>query len=102
MLEDDGSEGGKDIFGEEEGEQEVDEPEEDEDDAENDVFALARENKELTYANSDMMDKIDKIEDEMLDQKKWQMKGEVECKDRQYNGLLEEYLDFDTATKLPP
>jgi U3 small nucleolar ribonucleoprotein component len=24
------------------------------------------------------------------------------CKDREQNGLLEEYLDFDTATKLPP
>lgn len=24
------------------------------------------------------------------------------CKDRDNNGLLEEYLDFDTATKLPP
>lgn len=30
------------------------------------------------------------------------MKGEVQCKDRAYNSLLENYVDFDTATKLPP
>jgi len=66
------------------------------------VFALARENKELQFANSEMINKINKIEDEMMDQKKWQMKGEIDCKDRNYNSLLEEYLDFDTATKLPP
>ena len=30
------------------------------------------------------------------------MKGEVQVKDRQYNSLLEEYVDFDTATKVPP
>ena len=38
----------------------------------------------------------------MMDEKTWQMKGEDECKDRAYNSLLEEYLDFDTATKIPP
>ena len=38
----------------------------------------------------------------MMDEKTWQMKGEVQCKDRAYNSLLEEYLDFDTATKIPP
>jgi U3 small nucleolar RNA-associated protein MPP10 len=30
------------------------------------------------------------------------MKGEVQVKDREYNALLEEYLDFDTASKAPP
>ena len=30
------------------------------------------------------------------------MKGEIMCKDRDQNGLLDEHLDFDTATKLPP
>ena len=30
------------------------------------------------------------------------MKGEVKCKDRAYNSLLEEYVDFDVASKLPP
>lgn len=95
----------------EEGEDEINEgnpsANEDDEDIENDVFALARENKEMkgsgvSYANSEMLDKIQKIEDEMMDEKKWTMKGEVECKDRNYNSLLEEYVDFDSATKLPP
>lgn len=30
------------------------------------------------------------------------MKGEAKCKDRAYNSLLEEYVDFDVASKLPP
>lgn len=79
------------------------------DDVENEIFGLARENKEMDvmkkksdFANQDMIDKIEKIEDQMMDQKKWQMQGEIMCKDRDHNGLLEEYLDFDTATKLPP
>ena len=37
-----------------------------------------------------------------MDEKKWQLKGEIQCKDRAYNSLLEEYVDFDQATKLPP
>ena len=69
---------------------------------ENEVFAMARENKEMGFANQEMVDKITKIEDQMMDQKKWTMQGEVECKDRNYNSLLEEFVDFDTATKLPP
>ena len=75
---------------------------EDSEDPENDIFAQARENQELKYANEEMLDKIKKIEDEMMDQKKWQMKGEIQCNDRAYNSLLEEYVDFDTASKLPP
>ena len=71
-------------------------------DAENDIFAAARESKEMKYANEEMIEKIKKIEDEMMDEKKWQMKGEIQCKDRAYNSLLEEYVDFDTASKLPP
>ena len=49
-----------------------------------------------------MVGKIEKIEDEMMDEKKWTMKGEVVCADRNYNSLIEEYVDFDTATKAPP
>jgi len=63
---------------------------EDEDDQENDVFAVARENKEMErdlgesddgaedkkkattkYANQDMVDKIEKIETGMLGPKSW-------------------------------
>lgn len=89
----------KDVFG-------AGSNEDDDVDAENDVFAMARENKELDkgskFANMEMSDKINKIEDDMMDKKKWQLKGEVQCKDRNYNSLLEEHVDFDTATKAPP
>ena len=70
--------------------------------AENDVFAMARENNETAYANEELVDKIAKIEDEMMGNKKWQMKGEVRAKQRDKNSLLEEYVDFDVASKLPP
>lgn len=89
----------------EEAEEDLNEPEdnkEKDDDIENELFAMARENKEMKFANEEMLEKIGKIEDEMMDKKKWQLKGEVQCKDRNYNSLLEEYVDFDTATKLPP
>lgn len=76
--------------------------EDEDDDVENDIFAAARENKEMKFANEEMVEKIKKIEDEMMDEKKWQMKGEIQCKDRGYNSLLEEYVDFDTASKMPP
>jgi U3 small nucleolar RNA-associated protein MPP10 len=92
---------GKDIFGAG--------SDHDAEDVENDVFALARVNKELEgkgkndkFANQDMSDKITKIENDMMDKNKWQLKGEVQCKDRNYNSLLEEHVDFDTATKAPP
>lgn len=58
--------------------------------------------KPTEFANPEMAAKIDKIEDEMMDEKKWQLKGEVAVKDRNYNSLLEEYVDFDTATKMAP
>ena len=58
--------------------------------AENDVFAMARENHEMDmgepepakgkpgqFANHEMVDKIEKMENDMMDEKKWQMKGEV-------------------------
>jgi U3 small nucleolar ribonucleoprotein component len=51
--------------------------EDEDDDAENDIFALAREKKEMKFANEEMIDKIKSIENEMMDEKKWQMKGEI-------------------------
>ena len=110
-----GEENGFDDDMDEEGEDEMEEEDEG-DDMENEVFAMARENDEMgvkqlaeleqpkkkTFANQEMIEKIEKLEDEMMDEKKWQLKGEVACKDRNYNSLLEEFVDFDTATKLPP
>jgi len=40
---------------------------------------MARENQEMkpAFANQEMVEKINKIEDEMMNDKKWQMKGEI-------------------------
>lgn len=70
------------------GEEEYGQEEEGDSDMENEVFALARENQEMegkqetaeqavaqrvdrTYANQEMIEKINKIENEMMDDKKW-------------------------------
>jgi len=49
------------------------------DELENDVFALARENEEMKpeYANQEMVDKIEKIEKLMMEPKKWLEVGEI-------------------------
>lgn len=46
---------------------------EEDEDVENQVFAMARENEEMKveYANQEMVDKIEKIEGEMMSSKKW-------------------------------
>jgi len=49
-----------------------------------------------------MVDKIESIENEMMGDKNWQMTGEVSSKQRPVNSLLDEVLDFNSATKLPP
>jgi U3 small nucleolar RNA-associated protein MPP10 len=78
------------------------------------VFNLAKENNELgnhilnkkggedEYANKEMVDKIEKIENLMVSKKNWQLIGEASSKDRPLNSLLEVHLDFNTASKLPP
>lgn len=68
-----------DMDADEDDEEEAKAKNEDSDDPENDIFAQARENQELKFANEDMLDKIKKIENEMMDDKKWQMKGEIQC-----------------------
>jgi U3 small nucleolar RNA-associated protein MPP10 len=58
--------------------------------------------KQLKYINQDMVSKIEKIEDEMMNPKGWEMAGEATARDRPVNSLLEVHLDFNAATKLPP
>ena len=48
------------------------------------------------------MKKIEQIEDDMMNKKKWEMTGEATARERPHNSLLDVHLDFNAATKLPP
>lgn len=47
-----------------------------------------------------MKQKVSQLEKQSLDEKPWQLKGEVSAAKRPYNSLLEEDLDFETAARL--
>lgn len=71
----------KNLFDEEEDEEQDDAAvgEGEGDDVIDEVFAQARENKEMKtqYANNEMLEGIENLENQMMDQKKWQLKGEI-------------------------
>ena len=54
------------------------------------------------FVNEKMVKRIEKLEDKMVGEKNWQLKGEVQGKHRPVDSLLQEHLDFNVATKLPP
>lgn len=64
--------------------------------------------KPIVYANQEMLDRISKIESQMVSGTEkgrpstWQLTGEVNAKARPINSLLAEHLDFNTVSKLPP
>ncbi|XP_055663649.1 U3 small nucleolar ribonucleoprotein protein MPP10 [Falco peregrinus] len=49
-----------------------------------------------------MSKKIKSLEEELLEEKPWQLKGEVTGKKRPENSLLEETVLFDHAVRMPP
>ena len=56
-----------------------------------------------------MVYRIQRLEDQMMTNgggdvklKPWQLTGEVAAKARPINSLLQEHLDFNTVSKLPP
>ena len=46
-----------------------------------------------------MDENIQKLEKEALQDKPWQLRGEISAKIRPENSLLEEYLEFDVTTR---
>ena len=57
---------------------------------------------EEKFVNEGMLKRIEKIEDQMVGNKNWQMQGEILAKERPANSLLQEHLDFQITSKLPP
>lgn len=79
------------------------------------VFANARENREMDlvdqlrkkaqssdFVNREAVAKIEQLEDDMMNPKSWALTGEVLAKERPKDSLLNVHLDFNAATKLPP
>lgn len=78
----------------EEGEEEDEEPEEEEvEEGPKSTFELMQER---------LQTKIASMENRLLDDKPWQMKGEVKADNRPQNSLLEEVLEFDSTTRPAP
>eukprot|EP00727_Mastigamoeba_balamuthi_P014416 m51a1_g96 putative U3 small nucleolar ribonucleoprotein protein (640) ;mRNA; f:298831-301069 len=71
-----------------------DPPAEKEDDAE----AKTKHEQHL----KEMRKRVDKLEDELVADKHWTLKGEVSRRDRPENSLLEAVVEFDTAAKPAP
>lgn len=47
-----------------------------------------------------MKEKIEQLEAELMQEKDWQMRGEIDAKKRPENSLLETVLDYDTAMRV--
>jgi U3 small nucleolar RNA-associated protein MPP10 len=57
---------------------------------------------EYEFINPDKETTIEELEDKMMGDKDWHMKGEVKGKERPKGSLVENFLDFETTIKAPP
>jgi U3 small nucleolar RNA-associated protein MPP10 len=76
----------------EDGDEEQDEPED----------SLDPNKSNFEQANDKMRKNISKIEQEMMSERPWQLKGEVNAVNRPQNSLLEEYVDFESGARAAP
>ena len=60
------------------------------------------ESGEKDFVNKELVQKIEQIEDEMMNPKQWTLTGEATAHERPLNSLLDVHLDFNAATKMPP
>ncbi|CAF0754339.1 unnamed protein product [Rotaria sordida] len=79
----------------------IDQDEENKEEADDEYIDL--ENKsEFEKQQIHLKRQIKSIEKDMLSTKSWQLTGEIEGHKRPENSLLEEYLQYDRTTRLPP
>ncbi|CAO1326562.1 unnamed protein product [Diamesa serratosioi] len=83
--------------------------EEEEEDYADDYIPRFEENQEREEPKSSfelkqdrLKTKIQKMESQILDDKPWQLKGEVKADNRPQNSLLENILEFDMTTRAAP
>lgn len=58
--------------------------------------------KKYEFINLDKELSIEEIEQKMMSEKVWAMKGEVTSRERPKGSLVENFLDFETTVKPPP
>lgn len=66
---------------------------------EGEIFEQARK---AGYLNEEMVEEIEQIEARMVQEKDWQLKGEITAKQRPMNSLLAEHLDFAVVARNIP
>jgi U3 small nucleolar RNA-associated protein MPP10 len=62
----------------------------------------SEEEQEKIFTKGGMDEYMDMLEDKMVGDKPWQLKGEVQSKGRPVNSLLDSYLDFEVAANPAP
>lgn len=62
-----------------------------------DPNAQESEEEQEQIFDTELYRQMDRIEDEMVGEKTWQLKGEVQSKTRPVNSLLQEHLEFELA-----
>lgn len=79
-------------------EKELEELDEESEEEKNDDNEMSEFQKKVTQTQ----EKVKELEDELLKEKPWQLKGEISAHDRPQGSLLEEYVDFESGARPMP